>query len=320
MQAYGWSENLDGGFYVSERNFLHLPPIEANTENLFLTVMSGFSPSPDWYTGLYHFRLTDKVSRTWYDHIKFQTYPWDLGTDAGVTYISDDFNLDPQIPVEKITTGNAPPGGELKSPDGLTVPVAAEWECYLVIGEEPMILPSCDWFANPCCNETDTVNCDAELPWTAAPEISDEYRQVLDNGGSLMAGDTTSVFHGNGGSSDVIPSDAAGGVNSDGTSSDAGGGLGAGISSDVSADTTGIDNTTQSNGDCIPGGNISNCALINIESSLEEGDMNEPPIADEGVNDSSTMEPTPSSIAFRVELLSSLVTTSWFVCMLPLCF
>ena len=63
--------------------------------------------------------------------------------------------------------------------DGEDVPVVGEIECFLVVGDVDIDMPDCDWFANPCCNETDTVNCGATLPNGATPELSDEYAGVL---------------------------------------------------------------------------------------------------------------------------------------------
>ena len=183
QQVKAWSEDVEGGFFVREKDFVHLPPIETDKIFPFLSVMAGMSPSPDWYTGWYSFWLLDEYSLTYYDHLKIQTYAWDAGTDGGATYQSLESDLDPPRPIERFVNRNAPEGGELRGPDG-DVPVVAEWECFLVVGEQDMIMPDCDWFANPCCNETDTTDCGATLPNGALPSITDEYQGVLDNRGS----------------------------------------------------------------------------------------------------------------------------------------
>ena len=178
----------DPGFFVAQKDFIHMPPLEADFTYPHLSAMAGMSPSPDWYTGFYSFWLIDEYSRTWYDHIKIQTYPWDAGTDAGTTYDSLVSDLDPPLPIERFIPRTAPEGGELRGADGETVPVVAEWECFLVVGDEPFVMPDCDYFANPCCNETDKVNCGAMLPNGSPPKLSDEYREILENSGNGGSG------------------------------------------------------------------------------------------------------------------------------------
>ena len=167
----------DFGFFTAQQDFVHMPPIEANMEFPFLSVMAGMSPSPDWYTGFYSFWLVDDFSRTWYDHIKIQTYAWDAGTDAGTTYDSLDSDLEPSIPIQQFVNNVGPENGELRDPNG-DITVVGEWECFLIVGDEPFIMPECDYFANPCCNETDTKNCGAVLPNGSPPQLSPEYEGI----------------------------------------------------------------------------------------------------------------------------------------------
>lgn len=118
-------------------------------------MISGMAPSPDWFTGFYTFWMTDEYSRTWYEQFKIQTKPWDAGTDNGTIYLSNDEDTDPVSDISRFTFRNAPPGGELFNSTSGTIPNVAELECRLVVGDnEPFILPDCDWFANPFCNET----------------------------------------------------------------------------------------------------------------------------------------------------------------------
>lgn len=179
-----WSENPDFGFFVKEADFVHMPPMETDFQFPYLSVMAGMSPSPDWYTGFYSYWLIDEYSQTWYDHIKIQTYAWDAGTDGGTTYDSLESDLDPPQPITRFIPRTAPENGELSAPNGEDVPVVAEWECFLVVGDVDLVMPDCDWFANPCCNETDQVNCGATLPNGAPPELSPEYQEVLANSGN----------------------------------------------------------------------------------------------------------------------------------------
>lgn len=196
-QVKDWSEDPDGGFFVREKDWVHLPPLETDIIFPYLSCMAGMAPSPDWYTGWYSLWLIDEYSRTYYDHIKIQTYPWDAGTDAGTTYNSLESDLDPPLAIDRFRKNNAPEGGELMDPDRQDVPVVAEWECFLVVGDEDMVLPDCDWFANPCCNETDTENCGATLPNGAMPEMTPELLQVRENSphpNSLSGGSRLPLF------------------------------------------------------------------------------------------------------------------------------
>ncbi|CAB9508589.1 Spondin-1 [Seminavis robusta] len=180
-QVKDHQEYPKGQFFVRERDFVHIPPIEADFTYPYLSMMASIMPSPDWYTGFYSFWLIDDYTRTWYDHLKIQVKPWDAGTDAGASYESLENDLDPPLPIQRFVPRNAPEGGELRGPDGETVPVVGEIECFLVVGEDDIIMPDCDWFANPCCNETDTVNCNNTLPNGAVPKLSPEYESVLAN-------------------------------------------------------------------------------------------------------------------------------------------
>jgi len=169
-QVHDHSEYPGGGFSVQNTTFVHLPPIEATLECKYLSMAAGMQPSPDWFTGFYSFWLIDEYTQTWYDHFKIQVSPWDAGTDAGTTYESLDNDLNPPQPVQRFRPGMNP-SEELSGVDG-SYPSVGELECFLVVGDTDIEMPDCDWFANPCCNETDNVNCEALLPNGAAPTLS----------------------------------------------------------------------------------------------------------------------------------------------------
>jgi Spondin_N len=182
-------ESAQPKWFVNERDFVHIPPIEASFLYPYMSMMASFKPSPDWYTGFYNWWLIDEYSRTWYDHLKWQVKPWDAGTDSGETYEALESDLDPPIPIQRFVPSTAPPGGELRGPDGESIPNVGEIECFLRVGEAAIIaMPECDWFANPCCNETDTVNCNVTLPNGARPNMTEEYRQVLENSPNAPSG------------------------------------------------------------------------------------------------------------------------------------
>ena len=168
-------------WFVNERDFVHIPAIEASLLYPYMSMMAGMEPSPDWFTGFYSYWLIDEYSRTWYDHLKFQLNPWDAGTDAGETYTALESDLDPPLTVKRFVPNDAPKGGELRGPDGKSIPAVGEIECFLVVGDTLIDMPDCDWFANPCCNDTDKVNCNVTLPNGAVPNITREYQEVLEN-------------------------------------------------------------------------------------------------------------------------------------------
>lgn len=178
-QVLDWSDAE--GFSTRQKDFIHLPPVETSADFPYLTFMAPMTPSPDWYTGFYNYSVLDQYSLTYFDHVKIQTYAWDLGTDGGSTYQQTDLNLNPRFPVQRIVSDNAPETGELAGPSGGDMPVVGELECILVLGETPMILPSCDYFADPCCNETNTnkETCRNELTYEETPVLSPEYSDVL---------------------------------------------------------------------------------------------------------------------------------------------
>ena len=62
QQVKAWSEDFEGGFFVSDKDYVHLPPLETDKLYPYMSVMAGMSPSPDWYTGWYSFWLIDEYS------------------------------------------------------------------------------------------------------------------------------------------------------------------------------------------------------------------------------------------------------------------
>lgn len=143
----------------------HLPPVNVTFEHPFLSSMVKMQPSPDWYVGFSDFRAIAFDTETYYNRIVIQSYVWDSGTDAGLTYTALDRDLDPQVPVERFTKDNVPPRGQFLSPDGTFIPVPAEFECVLRVGEgsvipgvpfneshvrPPLYVPrDDDWIGNP---------------------------------------------------------------------------------------------------------------------------------------------------------------------------
>jgi Spondin_N len=144
----------------------HLPPVNVTFEHPFLSSMVKMTPSPDWFAGFSDFRTISFDTETYFNRFVLQSYVWDSGTDAGLTYTALDRDLDPQVPVSRIQHETVPPLGQFLSPDGSFIPVPGEFECVLRVGEGSVITgipfnesdirpplyvprPDDDWIGNP---------------------------------------------------------------------------------------------------------------------------------------------------------------------------
>lgn len=73
---------------------LWYPSVNTNTTSNFrtdrihhkLSVVSMFGPSPDWVVGVSGLNLCE-MDCTWKDSLDIDLYPWDAGTDNGITYM-----------------------------------------------------------------------------------------------------------------------------------------------------------------------------------------------------------------------------------------
>lgn len=73
---------------------LWYPNVNTNTSANFhtdrvhhkLSVVSMFGPSPDWVVGVSGLNLCEQDC-TWKDSLDIDLYPWDAGTDNGITYM-----------------------------------------------------------------------------------------------------------------------------------------------------------------------------------------------------------------------------------------
>lgn len=128
------------GFFVDtvalHNNLAFLPPLRVDAEYPYLTALVSMQPSPDWFTGFY---LLDYLQRNgnadnvkyYYDRIKVHTYPWDAGTDGGVSYTALPADLDPPFKASRIVAGTSAVSALFMNPaTGQVLPVA-EWECHL---------------------------------------------------------------------------------------------------------------------------------------------------------------------------------------------
>ncbi|KAK5643865.1 hypothetical protein RI129_007710 [Pyrocoelia pectoralis] len=90
---------------------LWYPKVNTNTSTTFrvdrkhhmVSLASMFGPSPDWVVGVNGLNLCLKDC-TWMDKLTVDLYPWDAGTDAGITYMSANAETKPREKMYRITT------------------------------------------------------------------------------------------------------------------------------------------------------------------------------------------------------------------------
>lgn len=68
-----------------------------------LSVASMFGPSPDWVVGLDRFSLCLKDC-SWLGEKVIDLYPWDAGTDNGISYMSPNSETKPREKMKPITS------------------------------------------------------------------------------------------------------------------------------------------------------------------------------------------------------------------------
>ena len=64
------------------------------------TLVSMIAPSPDWFVGVNSLPLRENDQ--WIDEVVVQLFPYDSGTDSGVTYNSSNANIAPHIPITQL--------------------------------------------------------------------------------------------------------------------------------------------------------------------------------------------------------------------------
>ncbi len=73
-----------------------------------LTLVAMVAPSPDWFAGVSGLEL--RPEGAWVDGIVVDLYPFDAGTDAGITYTAPDQVEVPHVPIAPITGEPFTPG------------------------------------------------------------------------------------------------------------------------------------------------------------------------------------------------------------------
>lgn len=57
-----------------------------DSKNHLISLVSMIDPSPDWIVGVAGLELCN-LNCSWVEYKKLNLYPWDVGTDSGITYI-----------------------------------------------------------------------------------------------------------------------------------------------------------------------------------------------------------------------------------------
>ncbi|XP_069125616.1 spondin-1-like isoform X3 [Argopecten irradians] len=68
----------------------------------FLSALSMIGPSPDWCVGVTRLNLC-QANCTWADSMEVDLFPWDAGTDSGLTYLARNIATNPKENIHKIT-------------------------------------------------------------------------------------------------------------------------------------------------------------------------------------------------------------------------
>ncbi|XP_077276011.1 spondin-1 isoform X1 [Temnothorax americanus] len=68
-----------------------------------MSLVSMIDPSPDWFVGVSGLELC-LPNCSWIEHKELNLYPYDAGTDDGITYVSPDSPTEPQEPIRRITS------------------------------------------------------------------------------------------------------------------------------------------------------------------------------------------------------------------------
>ncbi|XP_058054307.1 spondin-1 [Anopheles bellator] len=90
---------------------LWYPRVNANTTSNFrvdrkhhkVSLASMFGPSPDWVVGVAGLDLC-RADCTWTESLDIDLFPWDAGTDSGISYMSANAETQPRERMHRITT------------------------------------------------------------------------------------------------------------------------------------------------------------------------------------------------------------------------
>lgn len=76
-----------------------------------VTIVSMIAPSPDWFVGVRGVSLIE--DGRWVESLDLPLYPWDAGSDSGLTFTAENADTQPKEPITPITTGGMANGTPL---------------------------------------------------------------------------------------------------------------------------------------------------------------------------------------------------------------
>lgn len=128
-----------------------------------ISLVSMIMPSPDWIVGVSGLELC-LTNCTWVETYVRNLYPWDAGTDSGVTYLSPDNKTEPKDRIRRITAAfPSDPNSPFYSSSGELKPLARlyltrqrlyEKSCSGAIPENPEACDTTPWGEWSPCSET----------------------------------------------------------------------------------------------------------------------------------------------------------------------
>ncbi|XP_011346734.1 spondin-1 isoform X2 [Ooceraea biroi] len=126
-----------------------------------MSLVSMIDPSPDWIVGVSGLELC-LPNCSWIEHKELNLYPYDAGTDDGITYVSPDSPTEPQELIRRITsTYPNDSRSPFYDPSGLDMKPLAK----LYLNRQRLYEKTCDIAGDPDDAETCKVTSWGE--WTA---------------------------------------------------------------------------------------------------------------------------------------------------------
>ena len=166
-------------------------PLEMDASHSYLSIITMVAPSPDWFSGVYSFNVLDNEGVFWLESFTLATFPWDAGTDSGITYASSDEATSPQQPIFQLTADTIPETNVFLNPTGDAVEPVAMWTCAVqpatgVVEQPPSVEPStvpaemtsAEPIVIPSSNMPIGIGLPNAEPPSAAPSVPDMETSV----------------------------------------------------------------------------------------------------------------------------------------------
>ena len=106
--AAGTAERLFIGVGFSSPKAVSLE-FDISRDFSLVTLVTMVAPSPDWFAGVSGLPLF--VNGAWVEERTLSIFPWDAGTDSGVSFLSPDLESIPRQPISRIVTPPFAVGG-----------------------------------------------------------------------------------------------------------------------------------------------------------------------------------------------------------------